>query len=106
MAKKLSAEAKMARSIRTLYVAIGPKSTVIGNPTMPSRGMVVLSIRFTPTGALSQSLTNGLWPCSKTHGVCARNQISSGTSFPPEVWMECAIPWAQALRLARTDRPR
>ncbi len=106
MAKKLSVEAKMARSISTLCVAIEPKSSVIGNPTMPSRGMVVLSIRFTLTGALSQSLTNGFWPCRRIHGVCARNYISSGTSFPTEVWTECAIPWAQALRLARIERAR
>ena len=73
---------------------------------MPNRGMVVLSIRLTPTGVFSQLLTNGLWPWRRTHGVWARNQISSGTSLPPEVWMLCAIPWAQALPLARTERPR
>ena len=106
MAKKLIAEAKMARSIRTLKVAIGPNSTLIGKPTIPSSGMVVLSIRLTPTGALSQSLASGLWPCSRTQGVWARNQISSGTSFPPAVWMECATPCVHALPLARTARPR
>ena len=51
---------------------------------MPSRGIVVLSIKLMPTGAFSQSLTKGLWPCSRTQGVWARNQISSGTSLPPE----------------------
>ena len=106
MAKKLIAEAKIARSISTLNVAMGPKSSVMGKPTMPSRGMVVLSIRLMPTGAFSQSLTSGLWPCSRTQGVWARNQISSGTSLPPAVWMVCAIPWVQALRLARSDRAR
>ena len=68
--------------------------------------MVVLSIRLTPTGAFSQSLASGLWPCRRTHGVWARNQISSGTSLPPDVWMECAIPCVQALPLARTDSTR
>ena len=106
MTKKLSAEAKIARSISTLNVAMGPKSTVMGKPRMPSSGMVVLSIRLMPTGVFSQSLTNGLWPCRRTQGVWARNQISSGTSLPPDVWIVCAIPWAQALRLARTDRAR
>ena len=106
MAKKLIAEAKIATSIMTLNVAIGPNSRVIGNPTIPRRGMVVLSIRLTPIGAFSQSFASGLWPCRITQGVCARNQISSGTSLPPDVCIEWAIPWVQALPLARTDRPR
>ena len=106
MTKKLMADAKMATSIKMLKVAMGPKSTVIGNPSMPSSGMVVLSIRLIPTGAFSQSLASGLWPCSRTHGVCARNQISSGTSLPPEGCTVCAIPWAQAPPLARTERAR
>ncbi len=106
MTKKLRAEAKIDRSSRTLNVAMGPKSNVIGKPTMPSRGIVVLSIRSMPLGALSQLLTKGLWACSRTQGVWARNQISSGTSLPPAVWIVCAMPWAQAFRLARTDRAR
>ncbi len=84
MTKKLSAEAKMARSIRMLKVAMGPRTQVIGNARMPSSGMVVLSMRLTPAGALSQSFASGLCACSSTHGVCARNQTSSGTSLPPE----------------------
>ncbi len=106
MTKKLRAEAKIDRSTITLNVAMGPNSTVMGKPKMPNRGMVVLSIRLMPTGAFSQSLTNGLWPCRRTQGVWARNQISSETSLPPDVWIVCPMPWAQALRLARTDRAR
>ena len=68
MTKKLRAEAKIDRSTITLNVAMGPNSTVMGKPKMPNRGMVVLSIRLMPTGAFSQSLTNGLWPCRRTHG--------------------------------------
>ena len=60
MTKKLMAEAKMATSIRMLKVAMGPRSKVIGNARMPRSGMVVLSIRLMPAGALSQSLTSGL----------------------------------------------
>ena len=84
MTKKLIADAKIARSISTLNVAMGPKKNVMGKARMPSSGIVVLSIKLMPTGAFSQSLTNGLWPCSRTQGVWARNQISSGTSLPPD----------------------
>ena len=46
----------------TLRVAMGPKRSVIGAPRTPSNGMVVLSMRFTPTGAFSHPLTKGLAP--------------------------------------------
>ena len=106
MAKKLIAEAKIARSIRTLYVAMGPKSSVMGKPRMPSRGMVVLSIRSTPTGALNQLLTKGLCAVQEDPGGLGQEPDLLGDVVAPGVWMVCAIPWAQALRLARTDRAR
>ena len=100
------AEAKIARSSSTLNVAMGPKSSVTGKATIPSSGIVVLSIRSMPPGAFNQSLTSGLWACSMTQGVWARNQISSGTSLPPDGCMVCATPWVQALPLATADRIR
>ena len=65
--------------------------------------MVVLSIRSTPTGAFSQPLANGLWPCRRIQGVSARNQTSSPTSLPPEIWRVWVTPWTQALPLAKAD---
>ena len=106
MTKKLSAEAKMARSIRMLKVAMGPRSRVIGAATMPSRGIVVLSMRLTPIGAFSQSLAKGLCPCRRTQGVCARNQTSSAKSLPPEGCTLCVTPCAQTDPFAKTDSPR
>jgi hypothetical protein len=101
MRKHAVAEVTKASSSSTLNVAIGPQTNVIGDPSTPSSGIVVLSIRLTPTGAFKKLLASGLTPCTMAHGVWARNQISSCTSVLPDVWIVWVTPWAHTVRLAR-----
>ena len=101
MTKKAIAEAEKPSAIMTFRVAIGPKMKVIGAPSTPSSGIVVLSIRSMPTGALSQVLANGLMPCTMAQGVWARNHTSSPVSLPPVACSVWANPWTQTFLFAR-----
>ena len=85
---------------------MGPRRRVIGAPNKPSSGIVVLSIRSMPTGALSQVLAKGLTPCTMAQGVWARNHTSSRVSLPPDAWSVWANPWIQTFLFAKKATKR